>query len=184
VGDSQYTDFRCDKHALVLDEIARSKGEDADAMVVRQTIQWIAARIRPERRGRPHDACSGFTLAAGLRTAAPRHLGGLRALLCELGGAGQGATTRPALHAAGAENRAGPADGDDRHAVEKLDCRDGDQAAQALSARSFRASSSRSYMRIALALRGPRRGYSSCSGRRAADRGGGDEPARPGEVND
>src|SRR6202030_1197999 len=64
-----------DKHALVLAEIARLEGQDADAMrLYEQAIQSAREHGFVENEGVAHELAAGFYLGRGSTTAARAHV--------------------------------------------------------------------------------------------------------------
>ena len=107
VGRKLSTDFRRQARAGVgRDRPPRRARRRRNATVRAGHSIGSRARLRPERRARPRACCAVLRWRAGSTTAARAYLQDARSCYLALGGARQGAATRPALPAAARESGA------------------------------------------------------------------------------
>jgi PAS domain S-box-containing protein len=79
-----------DKHALVLAEIARIEGRDADAMpLYEQAIRLARENGFPQNEGLTHELAAGFYIGRGSTTAARAHLEDARSCFARWGALGK-----------------------------------------------------------------------------------------------
>ena len=121
-----YAPTFADKHALVLAEIARLEGQDADAMrLYEQAIQSAREHGFVQNEGVAHELAARFYLDRASATAARAHLENARSCFARWGALGKVQQLDQRYPESARESGAVTADGDDRHAHRAAGYRDG-----------------------------------------------------------